>query len=108
MSKKRVTKKTAIKPTKRTVVKPTETVEEVAITKSNNSALLFGKTNYMLILGGFLLMVIGFVLMSGGSMPDANTWDEDIIYGARRTVFAPIFILAGLVVQVFAIFKKNN
>lgn len=111
MSKKRVTKKTSIKPTKSTIVKPKQNEEVVKATSDNKSAtteLLFGKVNYMYILGGIALMVIGFVLMSGGSMPDANTWDESIIYSTRRTLIAPIFILAGLVVQVLAIFKKSS
>lgn len=112
MSKKRVTKKkSTIKPTKSTIVKPGQkeaTMAQTAVKENATSDLLFDKVNYMYILGGILLMVIGFVLMSGGNMPDPNTWDESIIYSTRRTVIAPIFILAGLVVQVLAIFKKSN
>ncbi|MDF1699362.1 MAG: DUF3098 domain-containing protein [Saprospiraceae bacterium] len=115
MSKKKVTRKTTIKPTKSTIVKSksgaSSEINPVSTSTNSNSSsadLLFGKTNYMYILGGIGLMVIGFVLMSGGSMPDPNTWDESIIYSTRRTLIAPIFILAGLVVQVLAIFKKSN
>ena len=57
---------------------------------------------------GILLMLIGFVFMAGGSMPSPDVWDESIIYGFRRTVLAPILILGGLVVQIYAIFKKYN
>ena len=111
MSKKRVTKNSTIKPTKSTIIKPNQKEELTAAVSSKvnvPSDLLFDKVNYMYILGGIGLMIIGFFLMSGGSMPDPNTWDESIIYGTRRTVIAPIFILAGLVVQVLAIFKKSN
>ena len=111
MSKKRVTKKSTINPTKITIAKQSskeDLSEENSFSESVSPDLLFNKVNYMYILGGIVLMVIGFVLMSGGSMPDANTWDESIIYGSRRTVIAPIFILAGLVVQVMAIFKKSK
>jgi hypothetical protein len=52
-------------------------------------------------------MAIGFVLMAGGSMPSPDVWDESIIYSSTRTVIAPIFILSGLIVQIYAIFKKN-
>jgi len=72
----------------------------------NGDNMLFNKTNYYYILGGIGLMVIGFILMSGGQMPSPEVWDESIIYSTRRTLIAPIFILAGLVVQVYAIFKK--
>lgn len=111
MSKKRVTKpKTTINPTKSTIVKPSQkgSNKQDVIKSAVPTDLLFNKVNYVYILGGIGLMVIGFVLMSGGSMPDPNTWDESIIYSTRRTLIAPLFILAGLVVQVLAIFKKSN
>lgn len=111
MSKKRVTKKTTVKPTK-SVLSNTQQASDVAKARTDRPQstqdLLFGKQNYIYILGGLGLMILGFILMSGGSMPDANTWDDSIIYSTRRTLIAPIFILAGLVVQVLAIFKKSN
>ena len=111
MSKKRVTKKTTINPTKSNIVKPTSkgtSTEETSLRDSLSPDLLFDKVNYMYIIAGIGLMVIGFVLMSGGSMPDANTWDDSIIYSTRITLIAPMFILAGLVVNVLAIFKKST
>ena len=111
MSKKRSSKKSTINPTKSTIAKQSsneDLSEKSSFGESVSRDLLFGKTNYMYIIIGIGLMVVGFVLMSGGSMPDPNTWDESIIYSTRRTVIAPIFILAGLVVQVIAIFKKQK
>ncbi|MEL6944315.1 MAG: DUF3098 domain-containing protein [Bacteroidota bacterium] len=67
--------------------------------------LLFGRKNYLLMLLGAGLVTLGMFLMSGGSMPDPDTWDPNIIYSTRRTLLAPIVILAGLVVEIFAIFK---
>lgn len=67
--------------------------------------LIFKRQNYILLGAGALLMAIGIALMAGGEMPDPNTWDESIIYSPRRMVLAPIFMLAGLVVEVFAIFR---
>ena len=58
----------------------------------------------MMLLGAGVV-VLGMFLMSGGDMPDPNTWDEDIIYSTRRTILAPIVILTGLVIEIFAIFK---
>jgi hypothetical protein len=54
---------------------------------------------------GFLLIVIGFFLMAGGNQAP-NEWNPEEIYSWRRTIIAPIFIVAGLVVEVYAIFKK--
>jgi len=105
MSKKKVSKKT-VKPTKSKIT-TTAKAADTAISKSVKSGdLLFNKTTYMYILGGIGLMVIGFFLMSGGHNTDPNVFDENVIYSTRRTLIAPIFILAGLIVQIFAIFKK--
>ena len=106
MSKKKVTTKSKINPTKSTL-EATGTRTAKAITASTPKGdLLFNKTNYIYILGGIGLMVIGFFLMAGGHNDDPNVFDENVIYSTRRTLIAPIFILAGLVVQVLAIFKK--
>ena len=71
-----------------------------------DKGMLFQKKNYQLMLIGIGLIVLGFVAMSGGSMPNPETWDESLIYSPRRTILAPILILAGLGMQVYAIFKK--
>ena len=69
--------------------------------------LLFGKNNYRLMLIGLALVVLGFILMSGGKMPDAGTWDESLIYSFTRITLAPIVILVGLGIEVYAIFAKK-
>lgn len=68
--------------------------------------LLFTKENYMYMAIGFGLISLGLLLMLGGSMKDPNVWDESVIYSARRTVLAPIVILAGLGMEIYAIFKR--
>ncbi len=73
---------------------------------SSETTLIFGKETYIWIFGGFLLVLLGLALMSGGRMPDLNTWDDSIIYSFRRTVLAPIVILAGLALEIYVIFKK--
>jgi len=54
------------------------------------------------------VMLLGFILMSGGSMPDANTWDPNIIYSFRRITLAPFLILAGIVIEIYAIFINKK
>lgn len=71
-----------------------------------NEKLLFEKKNFTLILIGLGLVVLGMIMMLGGAQPDPDTWDENIIYAPRIMIFGPILILAGLVIEVFAIFKK--
>ncbi|MEE9439253.1 MAG: DUF3098 domain-containing protein [Saprospiraceae bacterium] len=110
MSKKKTKITSGINPTKSTVSKTTTAVkitnDVLSKDTSSESELLFGRANYMYILGGIGLMALGFLLMVGGKMPSPDVWDESIIYSTRRTLIAPILILAGLVVQIFAIFKK--
>ncbi|MFM8450284.1 MAG: DUF3098 domain-containing protein [Haliscomenobacter sp.] len=67
---------------------------------------LFGKQNYLLLAVATVLMILGIALMSGGKMPDPNTWDDNLIYSSRRTVLAPAVMIASLIVGVFAIFRK--
>lgn len=90
------------------VNKPSATNTNRRTTKGNvlSFPLLFNKQNYMYIAIGCGLITLGLILMLGGSMKDPNVWDESVIYSARRTVLAPFVILAGLAMQVFAIFKK--
>lgn len=72
----------------------------------SNEALIYNKQSYILMGVGFGLVVLGLILMTGGAMPDPNTWDPDIIYSFRRVTLAPFLILVGLIVEIYAIFKK--
>lgn len=67
--------------------------------------MTYGKNQFKYMWIGLGLIALGMVLMSGGWMPSPDVWDESIIYSARRTVLAPICILAGLAMQVWAILK---
>lgn len=65
----------------------------------------FGKRNYQLLITGVMLIAIGFILMSGGGSDDPNVF-SDAIFNTQRLTVAPILILAGLVVEIFAILHK--
>ena len=73
---------------------------------TSQRALTFTRETYIWMGIGFALVLVGMILMSGGHMPSADVWEEDIIYSFPRTVLPPMVILAGLVVEVYAIFKK--
>ena len=68
--------------------------------------LIFGKENYKYMILGIAMIALGMILMLGGSMPSPDVWDESLIYSWRRTVLAPLMIVAGLGVEIVAIFKK--
>ena len=75
---------------------------------STSEALLFGKKNFLFIGIGIILIALGFLLMSGGSMPSPDVWDESLIYSHRRITLAPILILLGLACQIYAIFVNKD
>jgi len=55
---------------------------------------------------GLVVIVIGLLLMIGGKSEDPNVFAKDEVYSFRRITLAPILILAGLGLEVFAIFRK--
>lgn len=63
------------------------------------------KENYILVFIGIALIVIGFLLMIGGSSKDPNVFSESI-FSFRRLTLAPILVVAGYIVEIFAIMKK--
>ena len=76
---------------------------------SENNGFLFSKRNYQLLILGLILVGLGFILMIGGGSEDPEVFNPEIFSG-RRITLAPIVILAGLVVEIFAIMyrPKNN
>lgn len=66
--------------------------------------LLFGKKNFLIVLIGIGLIVLGYIVMIGGASADANIYPEAQIYGFRRTILAPVLVLLGFAVQIVAIF----
>jgi membrane-bound ClpP family serine protease len=63
------------------------------------------KKNFLLILIGLGIMVLGYVLLSGGGSDDPNVFNYDM-FSFRRLVVAPVVILAGFGFEMYAIMKK--
>ena len=57
---------------------------------------------------GAAVITIGMFLMSGGSSSDPSVFNKDEVYSTTRITVAPILILAGLIIEIYAIFKKNK
>ena len=70
------------------------------------SPALFTRENYMWMLIGLIIMAIGMLLMAGGKNEDPNVFDTSKVYSTTRITIAPLLILAGLVIEIFAIFRK--
>lgn len=67
----------------------------------------FGKTNYIWMLIGAALILIGMLLMAGGKSPNPDVFNPNEVYSFRRVTIAPLVIIAGFIVEIFAIFKKH-
>ena len=83
----------------------------MAETKKKISKLyvpLFGKDNYRWMIIGMIVMALGLILMAGGKSKDPNVFNPGEVYSFRRITVAPILILAGLGIEIFAIFKKSK
>jgi Protein of unknown function (DUF3098) len=67
---------------------------------------LFGKENYVWMLAGLVTMALGFFLMAGGKSNDPKVFDPNEVYGTTRITIAPLLIIAGFVIEIFAIMRK--
>lgn len=74
-----------------------------------NTPAIFTKDNYRWMLIGLLLIAAGMFLMSGGkSNTDPTVFNKAAVYSTTRITIAPLLILLGLAVEIFAIFRKNR
>lgn len=57
---------------------------------------------------GLAVIIVGYVLMSGGKSKDPNVFDEKEIYSFTRITLAPILVLLGLAIEGYAIMKRPS
>lgn len=75
---------------------------------SENKNFVFGKDNYTFIIGGFLITLIGFLLMMGGASEDPNVFDANEIFSPIRITLAPFLVIVGYGVVLYGIMKKRK
>lgn len=90
-----------------------KTAEETPQSKTQNftaevGPLMFDKKNYTLMIVGVLSILVGFALMSGGASEDPNVFNAEEVYSFRRITLAPILVILGFVIEIYAIFKGKN
>ncbi len=68
---------------------------------------LFDKINYKTLLIGIAVIVLGFILMSGGGSDDPKIFNEDV-FSFRRIRLAPTLVLIGFGITIYSIFKKSK
>ena len=68
---------------------------------------IFSRPNYKLMLIGFFVIALGFILMMGGSSDDRNVFNPEI-FNFRRIRLAPALVLIGFGIEIAAILRSFN
>ena len=71
----------------------------------NTKEFAFDRSNYKLLLIGLVIIIVGFILMSGGGVDDTNEFSEDI-FNFRSITLAQLVVLGGYGFVMYAIMKK--
>ena len=70
----------------------------------DRSNFAFDRTNYILLAVGAILVIAGFLLMSGSGSTE-TAYDPDI-FSVRRIKVAPMVCLAGFVSMIYAVARR--
>ena len=68
---------------------------------------LFEKVNYKILLIGIAVIILGFLLMSGGGSDNPKVFNEAELFSFRRIRLAPTVVLIGFGITIYSIFKKK-
>lgn len=77
------------------------------MTEDNEAQMPLTRYNYKLMLIGFAIIVLGFILMTGGRSDDPNVFNYEM-FSFRRITLAPIMVLAGFAFEIYAIMAKDK
>lgn len=75
--------------------------------KQPTSRFAFGRTNYILMATGLVVLALGYILLSGGGSDDPNQFNP-AMFDSRRLYLAPILLVVGFIVEIVAIMYKNK
>ena len=84
--------------------KERKTAQEPA---GENPRMPLTRRNYILLAAGFAVIVLGFVLMAGGGSDSPDEVDY-AMFSWRRITLAPILVIGGFVVEIYAILKRYD
>ena len=75
--------------------------------KGSQQDFAFGKENYVIMLIGIAVIFIGFLCMTGGASTKPGEYNPEI-FSFRRITLAPVLVILGFVIEVYAIVKKSK
>lgn len=82
----------------------------IDIVMNDDSRMALTPKGFKYLLMGLIVIISGFILLTGGSSGDPQVFSEDI-YDFRRLVAAPVVIILGIVIEIVAImgsFKSKD
>ena len=74
-------------------------------TPSENPRMPLTRRNYILLAVGFAVIVLGFVLMTGGGSDSPEEFNY-AMFSWRRITLAPILVIGGFAFEIYAILKR--
>lgn len=79
--------------------------EDHKTTQTENPKMPLTRKNYILLLIGFAIILLGFILMAGGGSESPDEFNY-AMFSWRRITLAPILVMGGFVMEIFAILKR--
>lgn len=88
-----------------------ETAKKQVVTTTNTTdstkvEYALGKENYIFLIIGFFIIIMGFILMVGGGSDDPNVFNGEELFSFRRITLAPLVVLFGFGFEIWAIMRK--
>jgi uncharacterized BrkB/YihY/UPF0761 family membrane protein len=80
-------------------------VEKNEKKQQTSTGFALGRENYILLIIGLIVVIVGFALMAGGKSSSPNEFSKDI-FSFRRITLAPVMVLFGFLFEIYAIMHK--
>jgi membrane-bound ClpP family serine protease len=78
-----------------------------SVQEEREARMPLGRRNYVLMLIGLGIIIVGFLLMAGGGSDDPAVFNERM-FSFRRITLAPIVVIAGFVFEIYAIMSRRK
>ena len=72
---------------------------------ANDAKMPLTVKNYVLLLAGAAIILLGLILMAGGGSDSPDEFNYDM-FSWRRITLAPILVIGGFVFEIYAILKR--
>jgi len=84
----------------------TATAPQPKVKTVSNLPFLFERENYIIMIAGIAVIILGFMLMSGAANDNPAVFPKEEIYSFRRITLAPVVVIIGFLIEVYAILKR--